>query len=339
LNNLNFSTIKEIFTVPRKILLTSHTNPDGDAIGACLALFLYFKNLGHDVRVVVPNPFPDFLAWMEGSEEIMIYDKDKVMCDGLFETAEILFSLDYNHPNRLGDAENAFHSAKGIKILIDHHTQPKMDSYDHIFSTVDTTSTSELIFDFIHALHAEVLTKPIAECIYAGIMTDTGSFSYSCNYEKTFRVVADLYKAGIDGVTINRLVYNTFSEGRLRLLGFALSEKLIVLENYSTAYISLTKDELYRYHHQVGDTEGLVNYALSIKGIIFAALFVEKEKKIRVSLRSVGNFSVNTFARDHFEGGGHKNAAGGDSYISMTQTLEKFEQLLAGYKNELTKTK
>jgi phosphoesterase RecJ-like protein len=336
LNSLSFSSIKEIFNVPRKVLLTSHTNPDGDAIGACLAMYLYFKSLGHDVQVVVPNSFPDFLAWMDGSKEIIIYDKNKAKCDELFKTSEILFSVDYNHPSRLDNAENAFHHAKGIKIMIDHHIQPKKDSYDHVFSTLDTSSTSELIFDFIHELHPEALTKPIAECIYAGIMTDTGSFSYSCNYEKTFRVVAELYKTGMDGVRINRLVYNTFSVSRLRLLGFALSEKLRVLPEFSTAYISLTIDELNRYHHQVGDTEGLVNYALSIKGIKFAALFVEKEKKIRISLRSVGNFSVNTFARDHFEGGGHKNAAGGDSYITMEKTLEKFELVLPTYQKELT---
>ena len=166
-------------------------------------------------------------------------------------------------------------------------------------------------------------------------MTDTGSFSYACNYEKTFRIVAELYKLGLDGVKINRLVYNTYSESRLRLLGYALSEKLVVLQEYATAYISLTMEELDKYKYKVGDTEGLVNYALSIKGIKLAALFTEKKKKIRISFRSVGDFSVNKLAGKHYEGGGHKNAAGGDSFVSMEETLKQFERLLSEYKEGL----
>ena len=244
MNSLSYSSIKDLFTVPRKILLTSHTNPDGDAIGAVLAMYLFFKSLGHDVSVIVPNPFPENLAWMSGSDDIKIYEKEKAACDLLFAGAEILFSLDYNNPNRLKGAEVAFNQSGAIKILIDHHIQPKEDAYNHIFSTVETSSTSELVYDFIDQLNPEALNRPIAECIYAGIITDTGSFSYSCNSEKTFRIVAELYKKGIDGVKISRLVYSTFSASRLRLLGYALSEKLRVLPEFATAYISLTKAEL-----------------------------------------------------------------------------------------------
>jgi phosphoesterase RecJ-like protein len=333
--HLDFLSIKSLLSVPQKIVLTSHTNPDGDAVGASLAMFLFLKDQGHIVQVVLPNAFPDYLAWMEGSDQVYLYDKDKAACDELFATADILFSLDYNHPNRIGDAEKPFAQSKAVKILIDHHVQPKMDAYDHVFSTVETSSTSELVYDCITELVPKGMTKSIAECIYTGIMTDTGSFSYACNSEKTFRIVADLYKAGINGVKINRLVYNTFSESRLRLLGYALSEKLKVLPEFATAYISLTTEELNRFNYQVGDTEDVVNYALSIKGVRFAAMFIERDKKIRVSLRSVGNFMVNTIAHEHFEGGGHKNAAGGDSYISMEKTLEKFEYLLPHYQKEL----
>lgn len=336
LMQLNFSTLKDLLSAPKNIVLTSHTNPDGDAVGASLAMFLFLKDQGHNVSVILPNAFPDYLAWMEGSVEVKLYDKDKSTCDQLFSNAEILFSLDYNHPNRIGDAEHSFVQSKAIKVLIDHHIQPKLEAYDHVFSTVETSSTSELVFDCIIQLAPNGLTKSVAECIYAGIMTDTGSFSYACNSEKTFRIVADLYKAGINGVKINRMVYNTFSESRLRLLGYALSEKLKVLPEFATAYISLTLDELNRFNYQVGDTEDVVNYALSIKGVRFAAMFIERDKKIRVSLRSVGDFKVNTIAREHFEGGGHKNAAGGDSYMNMMQTLEKFEQLLPLYQKELT---
>ncbi len=336
LMQLNFSSLKSLLSVPKKIVLTSHTNPDGDAVGASLAMFLFLKNQGHKVKVVLPNAFPEYLAWMEGSDQIKLYEKDKAACDELFASADILFSLDYNHPNRIGDAEQSFIQSKAVKILIDHHVQPKIDAYNHVFSTVETSSTSELVFDCITALNHDAMTKPIAECIYTGIMTDTGSFSYACNNEKTFRIVADLYKAGINGVKINRLVYNTFSESRLRLLGYALSEKLRVLPEYATAYIYLTTEELNRFNYQVGDTEDVVNYALSIKGVRFAAMFIERDKKIRVSLRSVGDFKVNTLAREYFEGGGHKNAAGGDSFLTMEKTLDKFEQLLPAYKKELT---
>lgn len=333
---LDFSSLKNVLSVPKNIVLTSHTNPDGDAVGASLAMFLFLSDQGFNVSVILPNAFPDYLAWMEGSNKVILYDKEKLKCDQLMADAEILFSLDYNHPNRIGDAEQAFVHSKATKVLIDHHIQPRIEAYDLVFSTVETSSTSELIFDCILQLHPGGLSKPVAECIYAGIMTDTGSFSYACNSEKTFRIVADLYKAGINGVNINRLVYNTFSESRLRLLGYALSEKLKVLPHYATAYISLTLDELNRFNYQVGDTEDVVNYALSIKGVRFAAMFIERDKKIRVSLRSVGDFKVNTIAREHFEGGGHKNAAGGDSYISMQKTLEKFEQLLPLYQKELS---
>lgn len=335
MDNLDFSSINPLLSTPKRILLTSHTNPDGDAIGACLAMMHFLMESGHEVHVVVPNHFPDFLSWMTGHNEILIYKDEKEKCDLLFANADLIFSLDYNSPSRVGDAENAFNNANGIKILIDHHIQPALQYYNQVYSTVETSSTSELVFDFIRQNGKVRLSMAMAECIYTGIMTDTGSFSYSCNYEKTFRTVAELYKTGIDGVKINRLVYNTFSEKRLRLLGYALSEKLKVLYPYSTAYIALTKPELERFDFKVGDTEGLVNYALAIKGMKFAALFVEKDNKVRISLRSVGNFSVNHFARDHFEGGGHKNAAGGDSYISLEQTLEKFEDLLAKYQNEL----
>lgn len=312
--------------------MTSHTNPDGDAIGASLALYHFFKALGHPVDVLVPNQFPDFLKWMEGQDQILIYKTNKEKCDRAFENADFIFSIDYNAPSRLGDAEQVFLKSQGKKILIDHHAEPASKFYDYVFSTINTSSTSELIYFFITQYDPSLLTRTMAECIYAGIMTDTGSFSYACNSETTFRVTAELYKTGIDGVTINRLVYCTYSEQRLRLLGYALSEKLRVLHPFSTAYMFLSKEELKRFDFKVGDTEGLVNYALSIKGMKFAAIFVEKEDKVRISLRSVGNFSVNDFARRHFEGGGHLNAAGGDSYLSLEETIGKFESLLEDYR-------
>ncbi|OQX78972.1 MAG: hypothetical protein B6D61_04350 [Bacteroidetes bacterium 4484_249] len=335
LNTFNFSKLKDLLATKKKILLTSHTNPDGDALGSSLAMYHFLILSGHEVNVIVPTRYPDFLAWMPGQEKILIYEKSKMLCDQLFESSDIIFSLDYNAPSRLGIASESCKKAKGIKVLIDHHIEPDTDAYNFVFSTTKTSSTSEIVYEFMQQTNPALINKTIAECIYTGILTDTGSFSYACNYESTFRIVADLYKLGIDGVSINRHVYATFSENRLRLLGYALSEKLKVISKYATAYISLSIDELNRFNYQVGDTEGLVNYALSIKGIKFAALFTERENKIRISFRSVGSFSVNSFAAKHFEGGGHKNAAGGDSFLTMDKTLEKFERLLPEYREQL----
>jgi len=332
---LNFTETKIYWESPKKIFLTSHENPDGDAVGSLLGLFHFFKKMGHEVNMMVPNHFPEFLEWMPAQEIILIYKKDKKKCDALMKEANILFSLDYNSPSRIGNAEKAFKSAAGTKILIDHHIDPDRENYDHVFSTVETSSTSELVFEFIEALDENLLDKTIGECIFEGIMTDTGSFSYNCNFQRTFEIVARLIETGVDTVKINKLIYATNTEDKLRLLGFSLSEKLVVLPEYHTAYIWLTKKDLERYNYKVGDTEGLVNYAISIRGINFAALFTERYNKIRASFRSSGEFSVNSFAREHFSGGGHKNAAGGDSFETMKKTLEKFERLLPQYASEL----
>jgi phosphoesterase RecJ-like protein len=272
---------------------------------------------------------------MPGQENILIYDNEKLLCDELFQSANVLFSLDYNAPSRIGDASEAFVKSNATKVLIDHHINPESEVYNFCYSKTDITSTSELVYELMDYLAANLIDKSIAECIYTGIMTDTGSFSYNCNYVRTFEIVAELYKTGIDGQRINRLIYANNTESRLRLLGFSLSQKLKVITEYHTAYIYLSKQDLLSYNYKDGDTEGLVNYALSIEGIRFAALFSEREDKIRVSFRSVGEFSVNRFARAHFEGGGHRNAAGGDSFIDMDKTLEKFERLLAKYTSEL----
>ncbi len=331
----DFSGVKNLLETPKKILLTSHKGPDGDALGSSLALYHFLIKLGHNVNVMVPNSYPDFLKWMPGQENIILYENDKSLSDQLFQSVDMLFSLDYNAPSRIGDAAEAFKNSKATKILVDHHIDPDLDSYDLVYSKTTITSTSEMVFELMDYLSADLIDKPIAECIYTGIMTDTGSFSYNCNYVRTFEIVARLYETGLDGQRINRLIYANNTESRLRLLGFSLSQRLNVIPEYHTAYIYLSKQDLLKYKYKDGDTEGLVNYALSIEGIQFAALFSEREDKIRISFRSVGEFSVNQFARNHFEGGGHRNAAGGDSFIDMDKTLEKFERLLAEYANEL----
>jgi phosphoesterase RecJ-like protein len=316
-------------------VITSHVNPDGDAIGASLGLYHFLLRMGYSVSVVIPNDFPRFLEWMPGSKKILITNRSFERSVQLINTAEVIFCLDFNAIERLEALSDTVRNSKAMRILIDHHVDP-VHEFDEIISVVSTSSTSELVYDFIDSFGEDHrITKNIAECIYAGIMTDTGSFSYSCNNEKTYQVVASLMRKGIDAEQIHRLVYDTYSENRMRLLGYSISDKLVVLHEYHTAYISLTRQELKRFKYKIGDTEGIVNYALSIKGINLAVLLTERERLIRLSLRSKGTFSVNDLARMHFDGGGHRNAAGGNSYVTMDETLEKLVSLLKLYQNEL----
>lgn len=329
--------LKEKLSAAERIVITTHFNPDGDAIGSALAMYHYFLLKGYEVAVMVPNSFPDFLAWMKGARDILIYEQDADQCSTLLKQAEIIFCLDYNAIQRTGNMQEAILGASAARVLIDHHLEPDKEHFDFLFSTVETSSTGELVYNFILAYgDADLINVDIATGIYVGIITDTGSFSYSCNHEETYRVVAELFRTGIDGGHIHRLVYDTFSESRLRLLGYCLSEKLVVLPGYKTAYIALSREELDRFNYQVGDTEGVVNYALSIKGIRFAVFFTERKDKVRLSFRSVGDFSVNEFAGKYFSGGGHKNAAGGDSYLSMDETIERFLTLLPEFQDQLS---
>lgn len=327
----------KLLSTQNEILITTHYNPDGDALGSSLAFGRYLKNKGLSVRILVPNEFPGFLAWMPGNEDIIVYSTHAESGDRLIEQADLIFCLDYNAIKRVNLFSEKLEKSPAIKVLIDHHLQPE-PQFDFVFSVIDTSSTSELVYDLICALgDQDLIDKEIANCLYVGIMTDTGSFSFACNYPHTYEVVAELVRKGVDTEQVHRLVYDTYSEQRMRLLGYCLSEKLVVLKKYASAYIWLTKEDMKRFKVQSGDTEGIVNYALSIKGISFAALFTEKPDRIRISFRSKGNFSVNTFAREHFGGGGHRNAAGGDSFLNMQETLKRFEGLLPGYHEGLKK--
>lgn len=336
LENTDFAKVKELLLVPRNILITSHTNPDGDAIGASLALYGYLTLKGHTVRVMVPDSFPSFLAWMPWHEKILVFTNQKEECLKAISEAEVLFSVDYNSLDRIGEASEAAKASQAVKLLLDHHKLPA-PHFDLMMSRTAVSSTAELAYEFIAAMgDQDMVSKEIAECIYVGITTDTGSYSYACNYVRTYEIVAELFRKGIDGEHIHRLVYDTYSESRLRLLGYALSQKLVVIPEYHTAFISLTKEELDRFEYEVGDTEGVVNYALSINGINLAALFSERDNVIRASFRSKGLFKCDTLARDHFDGGGHANAAGAYSYVSMDETIKKFKALLPAYKEQLS---
>ena len=336
LENTDINKIREVLDNSGKIIITTHTNPDGDAIGASLAMFLYLKKRGFTVRVIIPDPYPEFLAWMPGAAEIMIFEKLSGPCRVFIQESDLIICVDFNNLSRLNELGNEISRSDSVKILIDHHLNPA-EEFNYRISFSKISSTSELIYDFIsESGYKDMIDRDIAACLYTGIVTDTGSFSYSCNYVKTYLIIAELFRLGIDGEHIHRLVYDTYSESRLRLLGYAVSGGLNVLPEFHAAYIVLTKDDLERFNYKSGDTEGVVNYALSIRDINLAALFMEREDYVKVSFRSKGNFSVDRLAREHFGGGGHSNASGANCYMSVKETVNRFLALLPEFRNKLT---
>lgn len=329
-------TLKTKLQDHHPIVITAHTHPDGDAVGSALALHHYLSNQGFHTQVVLPDNFPRFLKWMEGSKNILIYDNHPDKAKKAIEGAGLLFCVDYNEMARTNHMEDVLTKAKGYKIMIDHHPDPVDSQFDLVFSYPDYSSTAEIVFYLFQELNNNVyICKHTAEALYAGIMTDTGSFRFSSTTRRTFHAAAELVERGVDVALLNHRVYDTYSEKRLRLLGFCLSERLVVLPEFSTAYIYLSKTDLERFDYRSGDTEGLVNYGLSIEGINLAALFTEKNGEIRLSLRSKTAFSVNEFARAHFDGGGHERAAGASSDMSMSDTIILFRSLLPKYKSKL----
>lgn len=323
----------------RNIVITTHENSDGDAIGSSLALYIYYKKKNFNVNVIVPNQYPDFLAWLPSNDDIIIFEKDKMLSSELLSKADIVFCLDVNSIDRTGGLFELLKKNRSVKVLIDHHLKPVYKEFDYVFSEVKTSSTAELIYDFIcKSGDISLIDKDIAECLYVGIVTDTGSFSYSCNNSNTFSVVAELVKTGIDCALIHDSIYNSFSSSRIKLLGFTLYERLFVFPKHHAAYIFLSKSDLQKFDFQNGDTEGIVNYPLSIKGINFSVLFTEKDNFVKMSLRSKGNFYVNEFVRENFIGGGHKNASGGRSDLSLEMTIDKFVKLLPLYSEKIKKS-
>ncbi|MGD0582135.1 MAG: DHH family phosphoesterase [Bacteroidales bacterium] len=306
------------------ILLVCHVNPDGDAIGSQLALYHYLKSSGKNVGMLSPNYLQEFLNWMNGSEKINIFIKDRSGCKEMIERSDLIIMLDFNQSNRLGEAEELILSSKAKKIIIDHHLN-SADFSDLLISDPSKCSTSELLHQAITAINRGIFRNiPYAEAIYVGIVTDTGNFDHGFYTGDTFRTIADLLDLGINKERIFNLVFNNFSANRMRLQGYALNERMIILEEYGAAYIFLTKDDLKKYNYRKGDTEGFVNLPLSIGGINFSSLIVEKDGYIKLSFRSKGSFSVSEFAEKYFEGGGHRNASGGDYYDTLDNTLVHF---------------
>ena len=329
----DIQVIELLLSTPKKIAIIPHRGPDGDAMGSTLGLYHFLLKNNHHPVVVSPNEFPDFLAWMPGSETVKVYEKDKENCTKILEEAELIFTLDFNALHRTGEMEHVLAKLKAPFIMIDHHQKP--DDYA-AFTYSDTSfgSTCEMIYNFILFLgKKEDIDKTIGTCIYTGILTDSGSFRFPKTTGTTHRIIAELIDLGVENTEIPTLLFDNSSYGRLQLLGRAL-QNMKVLTEHQTAYTTLTQDELNSFDYVKGDTEGIVNYGLSIKGIVFTAIFIEnkEEKIIKISFRSQGDFDVNQFARDHFNGGGHRNAAGGKSEVSMEETIRKFEGLVTTLK-------
>lgn len=337
MTNEDITHLKKLLTTKKKVVIVPHKGPDGDAMGSTLALKLMLESLDHSVQLIVPNDYPDFLKWMPYQEEVLVYEKTTEKADQYIADAQIIFTLDFNDLSRTGDMHGVLQRAEAFFVMIDHHQQPS-DYADITYSDVTMCSTCEMVYHFFEKMgFIDRITPQIATCIYTGIMTDTGSFRYRSTTSLTHRVIAELIDKGADNTTIHENVQDTNTYSRLQLLGVALNN-LEVVEDLRTAYITLTQEELDRNNFKKGDTEGFVNYGLSLTGIVFAAIFIENKTEgiVKISLRSKGTFSVNEFARKHFSGGGHTNAAGGKSDLPLKETIEKFISILPQYQTSLT---
>lgn len=331
-----FDELKSFLERPRNVVIVGHRNPDGDAMGASLGLCHYLKMKGHSPTVVVPNEYPDFLHWLPGSKATYRFDWQNSQSQRAIKASDIIFLLDFNALHRVGnDMQNTLEKYQNDFMLIDHHQQP--DDFSYMYSDVEMSSTCQMVYHFIEKMgDLDLIDSKISTCLYTGIMTDTGSFRFRSTTSLTHRVIADLIDKGAVNDRIHSNIYDSNSYGRMQLLGQALSN-LKVLPVFKTAYITLTQEEKTINDFKKGDTEGIVNYALSIQGVVMAAIFIEDKEQgiIKISFRSKGTFSVNQFARKHFNGGGHDNAAGGKSNLSMDDTINKFNALLPDYKESL----
>jgi phosphoesterase RecJ-like protein len=329
----DIQSVALLLSTPKKIAIIPHRSPDGDAMGSTLAMYHFLLKLNHEPVVIAPNEFPEFLAWMPGSENVVIYEKDREKGTKMLQEAQLIFVLDFNAFHRTGEMEQVLSKLDAPFIMIDHHEKP--DSFALVtYSDTSFGSTCEMVFNFISFLDKKQLVdKTIATCIYTGILTDSGSFRFPKTTGTTHRIIADLIDLGAENTKIPALLFDNNSYDSLRLLGRAL-ENMRIFPEFKTSYITLSQNELDTFNYVKGDTEGIVNYGLTIKGVVFAAIFIEHkdENIIKISFRSQGDFDVNQFARDHFNGGGHINAAGGKSYLSMRETVIKFEKLIVQIK-------
>tara|TARA_B100001248_G_C27394898_1_gene464852 strand:- start:773 stop:1780 length:1008 start_codon:yes stop_codon:yes gene_type:complete len=325
-----YNKLYKIITGSKKnVVITTHRGPDGDAMGSSLALYHLLKKLEHNVQIITPNDYAYFLHWLPGNKDVIIYEESKEKCKKISEEADLIFFMDLNNIDRIADYKDCIINTSSIKILIDHHQDPDYSMADLVFSDTKSSSTAELLYNIIKVLNLnQLIDKDISQCLYTGILTDTGSFKYSSTTSITHDIISDLIERGVDHSRIHDLIYDNSSIDRMRLLGYCLNEKLQVYEENNSAIISLNHEELTKFNFKKGDTEGIINYALAIKGIIFAAFIVEKDGITKLSLRSKGNFKVNEIAKKYFNGGGHINASGGVSQLSVKETIKKLEYII-----------
>lgn len=322
-------SIKNIFSQllqPRKIVITMHQKPDPDAMGSSLGLFHYLKKLGHEVNVISPTNWADFLKWMPGCEQVIDFESNREEAIANLRNTDWLFCLDFNHLGRTRNMEGAIMELNCKKILIDHHREPQTDFFDYGISDITKSSTAEMVYDFIIDSGGEVkLDRNIAISLYAGVMSDTGSFRFSSTTASVHMMVAKLKAFEIEHPKIHTAIYDNFLENRLRFIGHVLSNRLEVFYEYNTALITIPKNDILKFHIKTGDTEGLVNYPLSIQGIEMAALLIDRDEERKWSFRSKETFDCNTFARRYFQGGGHYNAAGGGNKLSLEENVNIFK--------------
>lgn len=329
------SAFKAFLSSPRKVVITTHANPDADALGSSLGFYHFLKKRGHEVYVITPTDYPEFLQWMTGNEAVIIFsEKTASRTNQLFKEADLICCLDFSGLNRLKNLGEKVRASNSKKLLVDHHLNPeRFADFEHWNDKA--AATAELIYELILMLDGKLEIDPdMAECLYAGIMTDTGSFKHNSTSARIHRIAAELIDIGVNVNRISRLIYDTNSLNKIRFTGYALMEKLTVDTDKKVAHFVITAEEHERFHLKSGDTEGLVNYALSIKGIVVAAILMEKEGEVKLSFRSVGDYAVNDIAARYFNGGGHRNAAGGVSDLSLEDTVEKFKSLIPVFHEE-----
>jgi phosphoesterase RecJ-like protein len=322
---------------PKKIVVTMHLKPDGDAMGSSLGLYNFLIQLGHEVVVISPTNWPKFLAWMPGVADVIDYERNKEAADEKLLAAEWIFCLDFNVLSRTKDMETALQEATGKRILIDHHELPQVASFDYGISTPAKSSTAEMVFDFIRESGFEdKINEAVAECLYTGLVTDTGSFRFPATTASVHTMVGALKERGLDHTKIHESISDNGTENRLRFIGNALLNRMEVFYEYNTALIAIPASDVMKFNITTGDTEGLVNYPLGIEGIKFAAIVIDRGELRKFSFRSKGDFDVNEFARENFEGGGHKNAAGGQSTDSFEKAVDRFKQSMYAKKSTLS---
>ncbi len=330
---MNFKEIGKLINTPKKIVITMHARPDADALGSSLGLSGVLKKMGHQVEVIAPTEFPNFLNWLESSEKVLLFSGDTdTHCKKLIAEADIIFCLDFSSLKRVNNMEEILKSSPAKKIVIDHHIDPE-DFAEIMIIDTEAPATAVLLYRLLKNLNLiKFIDANIADSLYSGIMTDTGSFQHPNSTAESHLITADLIKLGANVAETSRRIYNTNSLNKLRFLGFALTNRLKVLNDYHTAYFVLKKEDWDKYNLKIGDTEGLVNYALSLENISIAALIADKGDFIRLSLRSSGNIHINEIAKKYFNGGGHKNAAGGKSNESLDDTVKSFEKIIKNLK-------